>query len=338
MRLNRPSFLLLTIDSGPFLLVSSCFFFRTYNLPVRISFDLDGVLADMDAALARIAEQEFGVTPTSAPADSRSGSRSGGAEASPTPGGLKPSGYDDDRSGGHERSGGEATDAAGDLAGHAVGNAAANAAGRSAGEKAGDSDGGDAQPAYDTTLLNSLTARQQSRLWQRVRDTRNFWETLDECEPGTVRRLQKIAHELRWDVLFVTQRPGTAGRTQQLQTQHWLKRRGFEYPAVYTTIGSRGAIAAALTLDAHIDDRLQHCVDVATESKAWPILVWREPESHNRVRSGGVNLGIAVVRSLAEALDRIEQADRADGRGDKADARRAEAPRLLLDRLRRAFR
>ena len=126
-----------------------------------------------------------------------------------------------------------------------------------------------------------------------------------------MRRLQKLAHELRWDVLFVTQRPATAGRTQQLQTQHWLKRRGFEYPAVYTTIGSRGAIAAALTLDAHIDDRLQHCVDVATESKAWPILVWREAESHHRVCSGGVNLGIAVVRSVAEALDRIEQADRA---------------------------
>ena len=144
-----------------------------------------------------------------------------------------------------------------------------------------------------------------------------------------MRRLQKLAHELRWDVLFVTQRPATAGRTQQLQTQHWLKRRGFEYPAVYTTIGSRGAIAAALTLDAHIDDRLQHCVDVATESKAWPILLWREAESYDRVRAGGVNLGIAVVRSVGEALDRIEQADRA--------AAQPETP-SLLDRLRRAFK
>jgi hypothetical protein len=287
---------------------------------VRISFDMDGVLADMDAALARIAEQEFGVTAKPASADARSAGasapptpsirsagasapptpsiRSGGASAPPTPGGLKPPGY-----GEKERSE----------------------------DAAGDSDGRGAPPAYDTALLNSLTTRQQSRLWQRVRDTRNFWETLDECEPGTVRRLQKLAHELRWDVLFVTQRPPTAGRTQQLQTQHWLKRRGFEYPAVYTTIGSRGAIAAALTIDAHIDDRLQHCVDVATESKAWPILLWREADSYDRVRAGGVNLGIAVVRSVGEALDRIAQADSADARG-------AEAPRLLLDRLRRAFR
>jgi len=241
---------------------------------VRISFDMDGVLADMDAALARIAEQEFGVTaPAAAPVDPAAGT----AAAAPTA-----------------------------------------------------AEPGDAPPAYDTALLNSLTTRQQSRLWQRVRDTRNFWETLDECEPGTVRRLQKLAHELRWDVLFVTQRPATAGRTQQLQTQHWLKRRGFEYPAVYTTIGSRGAIAAALTLDAHIDDRLQHCVDVATESKAWPILLWREAESYDRVRAGGVSLGIAVVRSVGEALDRIEKADR-------AAAAQPETP-SLLDRLKRAFK
>jgi hypothetical protein len=189
--------------------------------------------------------------------------------------------------------------------------------------------GVDAPPPYDIAFLNSLTVRQQSRLWQRVRDTRNFWESLQECEPGTVRRIQKLAYELRWDVLFVTQRPATAGRTQQLQTQHWLRRRGFEYPAVYTTIGSRGAVAAALTLDAHIDDRLQHCVDVAAESKAWPILVWREDESFDRIGASAAKLGIAVVRTVGEALDRIEQADRASSQPEQPS---------LLDRLRRAFK
>jgi hypothetical protein len=238
---------------------------------VRISFDMDGVLADMDATLARIAEQEFGVT----------------AKA------VAPQGTETEQP-------------------------------MTTGEESNE-----APPPYDTALLNALTVRQQSRLWQRVRDTRNFWETLDECEPGTVRRIQKLAHELRWDVLFVTQRPGTAGRSQQLQTQHWLKRRGFEYPAVYTTIGSRGAIAAALTLDAHIDDRLQNCVDVASESKAWPILVWRDAGSLERISAGARNLGIAVVGTVAEALDRLEQADRASSQPEQP---------TLLDRLRRAFK
>jgi hypothetical protein len=240
---------------------------------VRISFDLDGVLADMDAALARIADQEFGVTAKAAPADAP--------------------------------------------------------AEQAAAVTAGPATDKEAPPAYDTALLNALTARQQSRLWQRVRDTRNFWESLDECEPGAVRSIQKLAHELRWDVLFVTQRPGTAGRTPQLQSQHWLRRKGFEYPAVYTTIGSRGAIAAALNLDAHIDDRLQNCIDVSVESKAWPILVWRDAESFDRIRTGAANLGIAVVRTVAEALDRIEQADRASSQPEQP---------TLLDRLRRAFK
>jgi len=225
---------------------------------------MDGVLADMDGALARIAEREFGVT-TKAPAD-----RAGEA-------------------------GVQATDEA---------------------------DG--------AAVLASLSTRQQARLLQRCRATRNFWETLDEREPGIVRRVQKLAHDLQWDVIFVTQRPSSAGRTVQLQTQHWLRRRGFEYPAVYTTIGSRGAIAAALTLDAHIDDRLQHCVDIATESKAWPILVWRDSQSLDRIRAGAANLGIAVVATVAEALDRIASADR-------AASSEPDAP-SLLDRLRRAFK
>jgi len=239
---------------------------------VRITFDMDGVLADMDAALARIAEQEFGVT-TKSP-----GPSAAPAQAEPDADTVPQT--------------------------------------------------GEAPPPYDTALLNALTARQQARLWQRVRDTRNFWEGLHECEPGTVRRIQKLAHDLRWDVLFVTQRPGTAGRTQQLQTQHWLRRHGFEYPAVYTTIGSRGAIAAALTLDAHIDDRLDNSIDVATQSKAWSILVWRDAESFDRISTGAARLGIAVVRTVGEALDRIEDAERAPAQ--------AEQP-SLFDRLKKAF-
>ncbi len=244
---------------------------------MRISFDLDGVLADMDASLAGIAAQEFGVTARALPVGPRlPGSRAESAN----------------------------------------------------GEKGGE-DGQEPPPGYEAAVLSVLSARQQSRLWQRVRDTCNFWETLDECEPGTLRRIQKLAHELRWEVLFLTQRPSSAGRTPQLQSQRWLRRQGFDFPAVYTTQGSRGRIAASLTLDAHIDDRLQHCVDVAAESKAWPILVWRDAESFDRIRAGATNLGIATVRTVSEALDKIEQADRAASQ---------QEPPTLLDRLRRAFK
>jgi hypothetical protein len=231
---------------------------------MRISCDLDGVLADMDGALAALAEEEFGIS-----AKRRKQKQEDGAQA-------------DDG----------APKAAGDDA-----------------PADGGSSGGDAPELPSAAVLSRLTARQQTRLWQRVRETRNFWESLKEHEPGIVRRLQHLAHQHRWDVLFVTQRPSTAGRTAQVQSQRWLRRQGFDLPAVYTTQGSRGRIAAALTLDAHIDDRLENCLAISGESKAWPILVWRDEESHAQVSHSAQKLGIAVVRTVAEALMLLEARD-----------------------------
>jgi hypothetical protein len=177
----------------------------------------------------------------------------------------------------------------------------------------GQTDGGRSEEASElpnAAILSRLTARQQARVWQRVRETRNFWESLKEHEPGIVHRIQHLAHQRQWDVLFVTQRPSTAGRTTQVQSQRWLHRHGFVLPAVYTTQGSRGRIAAALTLDVHIDDRIENCVDVSSESKTWPILVWRDEASFAQISTGAKKLGIAAVRTVAEALTLLEDADK----------------------------
>ena len=230
---------------------------------MRISCDLDGVLADMDSALAALAEKEFGLS-----AKGREPKQEGRTPAEDT---IPKTAADDHQADGSSSDGG---DVALELPGAAV--------------------------------LSRLTARQQTRLWQRVRETRNFWESLHEHEPGIVRRLQHLAYQHSWDILFVTQRPPTAGRSAQVQSQRWLHRQGFDLPAVYTTQGSRGRIAAALTLDAHIDDRLEHCVDIASESKAQPILVWRDEESYAQISHSAQQLGIAVVRTLAEALTLLE--------------------------------
>jgi hypothetical protein len=248
---------------------------------MRISCDMDGVLADMDSALARLAAREFGVS------------------------------------------------SAGAARGAAADDQAAPAAD-------GDATPDEALPS--SAILERLSARQQNRLWQRVAETKNFWESLVELEPGTVRRVQELAHQWRWDILFVTQRPSTAGRTTQLQTQRWLHKHGFYLPAVYTTKGSRGRIAAALTIDAHIDDRIDNAVDVAAESRAWSILVWRDAESFERVEANARKLNIGVVRTMAEALDKIVEADKSGpsaARGAAAGA--GPSGSALGERLKRAF-
>lgn len=152
-----------------------------------------------------------------------------------------------------------------------------------------------------------LPPKLHTRLWQRVRKETNFWESLRECEPGEVRRLQQLAQQHQWEVIFLTQRPPTEGRTAQEQSQRWLHRYGYELPSVYTTQGSRGRIAAALTLDAHIDDTLDHCLEVANDSKAWPLLVLRDEESFARVSTNAKKLGVAVVRTVADALTRLAE-------------------------------
>lgn len=139
------------------------------------------------------------------------------------------------------------------------------------------------------------------RLWQRVAAIENFWESLNELEPGTVARLHALTIERRWEVIFLTRRPSTAGATAQIQTQRWLETRGFALPSVYVVQRSRGQIAAALGLDFVIDDRPENCLDVAVDSKARPILVLRD--NGTQLPAAIRRLGIGVVGSVSQCLD-----------------------------------
>ena len=211
---------------------------------LRIAFDLDGVLADMDGELAHHAEALFGESAVRARQESE-------AEAA-----------------------GEAT-----------------------------AESGDASAAEETPPPAKLAtnARQTDRLWQHVQSIENFWETLREFEPGTLARLAALAAERRWEIIFLTRRPATAGATSQVQTQRWLEARGFPLPSVFVVQNSRGRIASALALDVVVDDRPENCLDVVVDSKARAILVWRDDQQE--VPAAANRLGIGVVKSVAECLD-----------------------------------
>ncbi len=219
-------------------------------MPLRIAFDLDGVLADMDAALVRQAEILFG--------DALS----------------HPSEEDD--------------------------------------APASSADEAEVEPAQDdapSLARLDITPRQQRKLWERVESIENFWETLDEIEPGAVARLAALAAERRWEVIFLTKRPPSAGATAQRQTQRWLESKGFPLPSVFVVLGSRGRIAASLALDYVIDDRIENCLDVAVDSEARAILIWRD---RARQPASARRLGIGVTPSVAVCLDVLAQIDRAD--------------------------
>jgi hypothetical protein len=172
--------------------------------------------------------------------------------------------------------------------------------------------------------VGDLTDAQRRRLWIRVGEIEDFWLTLDEIEPGAVGRLGELASEYGWEVLFVTQRPASAGQAVQRQSQRWLQAHGFELPSVYVVIGSRGPLAATLALDAVLDDRPDNCVDIVTDSDARALLVWRrDPAS---IPPGTSQLGIEPVSSIAEALAILQQM-----------SDRANQPLGLVRRVRAAF-
>jgi len=245
-------------------------------LPLRIAFDLDGVLADMEGELVRQAEILFGEsmtrrleTPPAAPPSQPAAAPAADAPADP-------------------------------------GAAAAETA-----------------PENASPLLRlNLTTRQQRRLWRHVESIENFWGTLVEIEPGVIERLAAAAAERRWEVIFLTKRPQSAGETAQTQTQRWLQSKGFPIPSVFVVQGSRGRIASALGLDIVVDDRPENCLDVVVDSKARAILVWRD--DRKQLPAAATRLGIGVVSTVAECLDILTQVDAA-----------SREPDGMMDRVRR---
>ena len=195
-------------------------------MALRIGFDLDGVLADMESELLRQSEILFG-EPMTRRLQERAADP-GDAPARPPTAVADPP------------------------------------------------DSSETAPDAPAIVQLNMTARQQRRLWQHVESIENFWEGLAELEPGVIRRLAALAADRRWEIIFLTKRPETAGATAQVQSQRWLESKGFTLPSVFVVQRSRGRIAAALGLDFVVDDRPENCLDVVVDSKARAILVWRD--------------------------------------------------------------
>jgi len=151
----------------------------------------------------------------------------------------------------------------------------------------------------------------ERRLWRHVETTENFWERLNELEDGAVSRVAAVAAESRWEVIFLTTRPTTAGATVQVQSQRWLNSKGFPLPSVYVVQGSRGKVAAALELDVVVDDRLDHCLDVVADSKARPVLFLNNESRNSGLRASAERLGIQTVETMVQCLELLAEIDAA---------------------------
>jgi hypothetical protein len=148
--------------------------------------------------------------------------------------------------------------------------------------------------------------RRRDAVWNAIHRTPDFWTTLKPLDPAAVRRIHELMVRCRWEVFFITQRPATDGQTVQRQTQRWLVEQGFDLPSVLVISGSRGAAAAAIRLNFHVDDSPQNCLDVVSESRARPLLIVPDPDAVTENSAKRLKIGIA--RSIGEALDALEVA------------------------------
>ncbi|HEX7139205.1 MAG TPA: hypothetical protein VF219_15230 [Vicinamibacterales bacterium] len=154
--------------------------------------------------------------------------------------------------------------------------------------------------------------RRRRVVWDRIRATQNFWTTLKATEPDAIRQLHALMIRHQWEVVFITQRPATAGDTVQRQTQRWLVQQGFDIPSVLVVAGSRGAAIHALRLTHHVDDSPQNCVDVKSDSSAMPILIVTGADQPTARQAR--KLGISVAASLQECFEILEGASRVSTR------------------------
>jgi hypothetical protein len=203
--------------------------------PLRIAFDLDGVLADFDVAYRRVEQQIFGAADAENPVPGPELQAAAEEEEAPTESGN----------------------------------------------------------------------RRRDRVWREIEATPDFWMSLEPLDPEALPRLERLALQHRWEVFFVTHRPATAGDTVQRQSQRWLQRHGFELPSVLVLRGSRGALAASLHLDYLVDDTVQNCVDVVSDSRARVVLVLPRDRDGNKTRNAR-RLGMLVVPGISGALDILE--------------------------------
>jgi hypothetical protein len=148
----------------------------------------------------------------------------------------------------------------------------------------------------------------REKIWADICATPDFWTTLQPTEPGAVRRVYDLMMRYRWEVFFITQRPETEGDTVQRQTQRWLVEQGFDLPSVLVIAGSRGAAAAALRLDYHVDDSVQNCLDVMMAAAARVVLISGRSD---QASSTSKKLGVAIMPTIRECLDLLEKVSEA---------------------------
>lgn len=160
---------------------------------------------------------------------------------------------------------------------------------------------GDAEdaPCWNWDLYRGYTKEEQTAVWASiVADKAGFWRSLEPLEGAATLRLCIEDLERRHDVYFVTSRVG-AGAKRESET--WLRRHvGIEHPTVLIS-SKKGMCAAALKLDAYIDDNYDNAMDVAMARPECKVFLLNK--RYNTI--GGPELPVETTPPLPDRVRRV---------------------------------
>jgi uncharacterized HAD superfamily protein len=160
-------------------------------------------------------------------------------------------------------------------------------------------------PRFSTTwdLANwGFASGEFKQAWDAMCELPIFYEYLDPQPDTRDFSLHEFSKKHR--LFFISTRPRTAGEPMEYQTAKWLSwAMGVNYPTVLIT-ENKGAVAAALGLDAFIDDKPENLADVHKHSPAtwlylrdWP---YNRPEISDLVLTPGTYQRVADFRQFAQ--------------------------------------
>lgn len=117
----------------------------------------------------------------------------------------------------------------------------------------------------------NITKAEETKVWDHIEATDNWFYLYLNSLPGVSQNIPWLTNE--HEVYFITTRIQTAGLPIQRQTEMYLSDLGVEFPTVIVT-RDKGPIAAALQLDAFLDDKFENVARVAEcSSKTKPYLM-----------------------------------------------------------------
>lgn len=155
-------------------------------------------------------------------------------------------------------------------------------------------------PCWDWCAPLGYTKEDETRAWEFVKNSPNFWATLGTYhDTGTV--LDKLIEAEVVDgaeVYFITNR---MGKGPKWQTEEWFRNNGYDYPTVLVS-AHKGMSAAALELDLYIDDKPSNCDDVV-KARGLKTKVFLMDRSWNQ------DYDAKYVTRVSSVLDMLKEVD-----------------------------